>query len=99
MIDHSVIQPNGYYGIQLYFRNREDFWKRIRARTMGFKRYNEEDKNITILRKKHIIRKFNRFVNIKRKFERVRFKGTFLQRFLLRVYFKIENYLMRKKVK
>lgn len=44
MLDHSRIQPNGYHGIQLYFKDKSDFWRRVQARYDGFKRYDIEEK-------------------------------------------------------
>ncbi len=44
-IDHSVIQPNGYYGIMFYIKDLDDFWKRVYDRYTGdFKRYDISEK-------------------------------------------------------
>lgn len=45
VIDHSMIQPNGYHGIQFYIRNEDDLWERLHARYTGaFERYNKLEK-------------------------------------------------------
>lgn len=44
-IDHSIIRSNGYYGIQFYIRDIDDFWKRLYARYTGqFSRYDKLEK-------------------------------------------------------
>jgi len=44
-IDHSKIQKNGYYGIQFYVRDIDDFWRRLFARFTGeFRRYDKLEK-------------------------------------------------------
>lgn len=47
LIDHSMVQPNGYLGIQIYVKDIDDFWRRVCARANGdFKRYNVQDRKI-----------------------------------------------------
>ena len=46
-IDHSQIQKNGYYGIQFYIKNEDDFWKRYTARyNLEFSRYSKLEKQM-----------------------------------------------------
>lgn len=45
LVDHTAVQPNGYMGVQLYYRNRKDFERRLQARKDGdFSRYDIEKK-------------------------------------------------------
>lgn len=53
LMDHSRVEVNGYYGVQLYFRDKDDFWNRVHSRATGeFIRYDVEKKEILALRKK-----------------------------------------------
>lgn len=39
-VDHSLLQKNGYLGIQFYVKDMSDFWRRLYARYSGdYKRY------------------------------------------------------------
>ena len=52
LIDHTTIQKNGYMGVQLYYKDNNDLWKRIHAREQGkFKRYDVIKKEILASRK------------------------------------------------
>jgi len=43
IIDHKLIQPNGYIKITLFVRDKNDFFRRVSARENGeFKRYDVE---------------------------------------------------------
>lgn len=65
MVDHKRIQPNGYAGIQLYVRNRKDFFERIQARIDGdFERYKVEETDRALDRLDDIRAKLS---NIRRK--------------------------------
>ena len=45
LIDHSRLQPDGYFRVLFYFKTAEELNKRIDARASGkFKRYNIEEK-------------------------------------------------------
>lgn len=61
MLDHSRIQPNGYYGILIYCKDKDDFWRRIKARQEGFKRYDEKDKEAAVLWKLKIYGQYNSY--------------------------------------
>jgi len=44
-MDHSKLQPNGYWGIMFYIQDVDDFWRRVHARYMGdFARYDVLEK-------------------------------------------------------
>ena len=100
IIDHSQIQSNGYYGVQLYFRDKEDFWKRVEDRKNGFKRYTEEQKELISLRKQKIYRKYHQLRDSKEQYElqleKIKHHGTFIEKMLLKIYFKINKYLFKK---
>lgn len=47
-LDHSKIERSGYWNIQFYARNVDDFWKRLFARYTGdFQRYDKLNKEHT----------------------------------------------------
>ncbi len=47
-LDHSRIQPNGFWGIMFYIRDIDDFWQRVYSRYSGnFQRYDKLNKEHT----------------------------------------------------
>lgn len=90
-IDHSLIQDNGYFGIQFYIKDVDDFWRRVSARYYGdFTRYDVlEKENIAV--KKQLIweelkalrrsAKYSQKINQNHHFYRK--NGTPYQKFLL----------------
>jgi hypothetical protein len=99
MIDHTRMQPNGYYGVQLYFKDQADFWRRVMDRMNGFKRYEEEQKELVALRKQHIIKKYHVLRDAREhrqlKIEKIKNQGSLIQRILLEIYFRISQYLFK----
>lgn len=97
-IDHSRIQPNGYLGIMFYCKDQEDFWKRVKARQMGFKRYNAEEKEIGQARIVELFRDYryhqnrNRIIN--KRVEEIR-KGNLAEKIAWYVYKKTKKYLFK----
>jgi len=85
-IDHSRIQPNGYWWIMFYVRDIDDFWRRVYARYTGaIKRYDvkdKEDKQNTVFSKGMI-----------RKITYIRNHGTPYQKLVGWAYRYSRNYL------
>lgn len=55
VIDHSKVQRNGYIGVCFYFKNKNDFWRRVTARKEdNFSRYNQEEKMARAVRQQNI---------------------------------------------
>lgn len=46
LIDHSCVLADGSLSVQLYFRDEADFWRRVKARQEGFRRYSVPSKEI-----------------------------------------------------
>lgn len=45
LVDHTNVEPNGYYRILFHVRDVDDFWRRVYARYTGdFKRYDKLEK-------------------------------------------------------
>ena len=54
LIDHTSVQANGYMGVQLYYRDRKDFERRVEARKKGeVERYDAIKKEIRAQRKQN----------------------------------------------
>lgn len=55
LIDHTSVQSNGYMGVQLYYRDRKDFERRVEGRKNGeVERYDAVKKEIKAMRKQNI---------------------------------------------
>ena len=84
-IDHSMIQPNGYLGIQFYVKNVDDFWKRLYFRySKEYIRYDIEEKE------RHQDQQIARFLKAKHKI-----RDSKLNRILFVVYKKLHQRLFR----
>lgn len=84
-IDHSQIQPNGYFGILFYVKNVDDFWKRLFYRYSGeYIRYDIEEKT------RNQDSQIARFLKAKHKIE-----DSKLNRLLFIVYKKLHAHLFR----
>ncbi len=99
MIDHSQIQDNGYYGVQLYFKDRDDFFKRITARGMGFKRYEEEQKEFISLKKQNIYQTYlvsrKKSERMDKRIKEIQNGRNILDKFLWFVQRKCKRYLFK----
>lgn len=43
LLDHSIVQQDGYMRVKFYIKDRNDLERRLRYRLDGFERYKEED--------------------------------------------------------
>lgn len=95
-IDHSQIQKNGFYGIQFYIRDENDFYKRLLAR------YNGDFLRYTKLEKQHIVDSQTCVVamSIARRNDKISRKiengSNYINKFLLFLNRKIRRYLFGK---
>lgn len=84
-IDHSKIQPNGYFGILFYVKNLDDFWKRLFYRYSGeYIRYDVEEKQ------RHQDEQIARFLKAKK-----RINETTLNLLLFALYKKLHRHLFK----
>ena len=84
-IDHSRIQPNGYFGVQFYVKNVDDFWRRLFFRYSGeYIRYDIEEKE------RNQESQVARFLKAKH-----RIQDSWLNRILFVVYKKLHRRLFK----
>lgn len=99
LIDHSQIQSNGYYGIQLYFLGQADFWRRVQSRMDGFSRYKIKDKERRAESKQFDFLTFKFYEkNAKRNGEianRIDKSGTLKEKLMIWLYRKTKKYLFK----
>ena len=84
-IDHSKIQPNGYFGILFYVKNVDDFWRRLFYRSSGeYIRYDIEEKE------RYQSQQIARYLKAKHKI-----KDSKVNRLLFIVYKKLHKHLFK----
>lgn len=89
-MDHSRIQPNGYYGIMFYIKNMDDFWKRLYSRsTWEFTRSDVQVKKENMEKQ---LASIKNKIDIGKKIK----KGNWIDRLLFRLRKKIGLYLTKK---
>lgn len=100
LIDHSRLQPDGYFRVLFYFKTPDELYKRIEARALGqFKRYDIEQKERS---SEAVAKDFARLKwhDRRNEFMNQRIKeiesGNFWDRLLLFFYRKIRNKLFGK---
>lgn len=99
IIDHSTVKPNGYIFVYFYCKDQEDFWRRVTARTLGFKRYDVEHKEQLMLKKANIYEKHverERLETLWRERTEALVKGKINERVALWIYRKTRAYLFGK---
>lgn len=97
LIDHSQLQKNGYWGIQLYF-DENDFWDRVDARYNGkYRRYEIADKE---RRQKNLfdVQKINNLKTdiVNKRIQSIQKGSNLVDKVLLRIYWAIKRYLRLK---
>lgn len=100
-IDHSKLQPNGYYGILFYVKDYSDLERRIKGRIAGFSRYNISEKETSSAALKAKWEKIESFYHACRKWEKkvLRIKAEIKQgrnitkKIALYCYIKLKKYL------
>lgn len=95
IIDHSMIQPNGYHGIQFYIRNEDDFWERVNSRyTLEFSRYNKLEKQNQVDRQAlQFAEKMGR--NTTKKIKDINDGKNVFKKLVLLIYRKSRDYILK----
>ena len=95
-IDHSKLQPNGYWGIMFYIKDVDDFWRRLHARYTGdFTRYdklekkNKQDETAFNIMKWHAR-------HMSKRTDQIRESGTYLEKVMLWSYQRLRDKLFKK---
>ena len=95
IIDHSMIQPNGYHGIQFYIRNEDDFWERVNSRyTLEYFRYNKlEKQNEAERQAERFAEKLGR--NTTKKIQKIDEGNKLFDKIVLYIYRKSRDYILK----
>jgi outer membrane cobalamin receptor len=103
ILDHALVQKDGYMRILFYIKDKKDFDKRVMYRLRGFKRYDEEDFKEASNRRLEEVNKWKNTYNyhlaktikINKRIEEIKV-GKLRDKLLFWFYKKIKNYLFKK---
>lgn len=89
-MDHSMLQPNGYWGIQFYVRDVDDLWRRVYARYSGdYHRYEVEEKAA----RQRLVLSTTKSLAMSRLCEHIDAHGTWWEKLVRIAYTKLQRYL------
>lgn len=96
LIDHSKVQPNGYFGIMFYVKDVDDFWRRVYARYTGdFKRYDKLEKQHTQNQIAFNIMR-SRAHRMSKRVDEIRNTGSLTEKLALKIYQRLRDFLFKK---